>query len=127
MLKTIKSSYFIPILFSYIHEIQKLKVIKYNKILQTNLNISILNYKYFTGRFILYESNRIGKEINYIDNTLRFEGEFLNGKRHGKWKEYNKFGDLTFEGEYLNEKKMEREENFIVVVILIYLLKLLVN
>ena len=151
MLKIIKSSYFIPILFSYIHEIQKLKVIKYNKILQTNLNISILNYKYFTGRFILYESNRIGKEINYIDNTLRFEGEFLNGKRHGKGKEYNKygklifegeylngkrhgkgkeynkFGDLTFEGEYLNEKKMEREENFIVVVILIYLLKLLVN
>ena len=105
MLKIIKSSYFIPILFSYVYEKQKLKVIKYNKILQKDLNISILNYKYFTGRYIQYESNRIGKEINYVDNALRFEGEYLNGKRHGKGKEYNEYGNLTFEGEYLNGKR----------------------
>ena len=120
MLKTIKSSYFIPILFSFVYERQKLKVIKYNKILQTNLNINILNYKYFTGRYILYESNRIGKEINYIDNTLIFEGEYLNWKRHGKGKEYNKYCKLIFEGEYLLDKKMEREENFILVVYLAF-------
>ena len=105
MLKTIKSSYFIPILFSFVYERQKLKVIKYNKILQTNLNINILNYKYFTGRYILYESNRIGKEINYIDNALIFEGEYLNGKRHGKGKEFYENGQIKFEGEYLYGKR----------------------
>ena len=31
-----------------------------------------------------------------------FEGEYLNGKRNGKGKEYNKEGKLIFEGEYLN-------------------------
>ena len=113
MLKNIKSSYFIPILFSFVYERQKLKVIKYNKILQTNLNINILNYKYFTGRYILYESNRIGKEINYIDNALIFEGEYLNGQKNGKGREFyfsnldlEITGKLAFEGEYFNNKKM---------------------
>ena len=31
--------------------------------------------------------------------NVRFEGEYLNGKRHGKGKEYNKY-KLLFEGEY---------------------------
>ena len=31
-----------------------------------------------------------------------FEGEYLNGKRNGKGKEYYKDGELMFEGEYLN-------------------------
>ena len=30
------------------------------------------------------------------------EGEYLNGKKYGKWKEYNKEGNLEFEGE-INE------------------------
>ena len=104
-MKIIKSSYFIQKLFSYVNESQKLKVIRCNKNLQYNLNITILNYKYFTGRYIIYESNGIVKEIDYIDNILRFEGEYLNGKRHGKGKEYNKYSELTFEGEYLNGKR----------------------
>ena len=112
MLTIIKSSYFIPSLFSYVIERQKLKVIKYNRILQKNLNISILNYKYFTGRYIEYESNRIGKEIDYIDKIIRFEGEYLNGKRHGKGKEYNNNGKLIFEGEYLNGKRHGKGKEF---------------
>ena len=67
MLKNIKSSYFIAIIFSYIDERQKLKIIKYNKNLQKNMNISIINYKFFTRRYIIYESNGIGKEY---DGTL---------------------------------------------------------
>ena len=41
------------------------------------------------------------KEKEY-DNwgKLIFEGEYLNGKRNGKGKEYE-FGNLIFEGEYL--------------------------
>ena len=34
-----------------------------------------------------------------------FEGEYLNGKKNGNWKEYNRKGSLMFEGEYLNGKK----------------------
>ena len=34
-----------------------------------------------------------------------FEGEFLNGKRNGKGKEYDDCQRLEFEGEYLNDKR----------------------
>ena len=34
-----------------------------------------------------------------------FEGEYLNGKRNGKGKEYYDYGKLKFEGEYLNGKR----------------------
>ena len=34
-----------------------------------------------------------------------FLGEYLNGKRHGKGKEYDYLGFLIFEGEYFNGKK----------------------
>ena len=44
------------------------------------------------------------KKIN--DNRqLEFEGEYLNGKRNGKGKEYDYDGKLKFEGEYLNGEK----------------------
>ena len=104
MLKNIKSLYFIKIVFSHVDEEQKLKIIKYNKSLQANLNINLINYKYFSGRYIIYESNGIGKEYNY-DNILIFEGAYLNGKRNGKGKEYYNKGELIFEGEYLNGKR----------------------
>ena len=38
------------------------------------------------------------------DGKLEFEGEYLNGERNGKGKEY-KHETLIFEGEYLNGKK----------------------
>ena len=34
-----------------------------------------------------------------------FEGEYLNGEKNGKGKEYNKFCELEFEGDYLNGKR----------------------
>jgi len=39
-----------------------------------------------------------------------FEGEYLNGLRNGKGKEFS-FGTLIFEGEYLKGKKMGKEKN----------------
>ena len=47
MSKNIKSSYFIKLLFSFLDEKEKLDLIKYNKCLQKNIDISILNYKCF--------------------------------------------------------------------------------
>ena len=37
-----------------------------------------------------------------------FEGEYLNGKRHGKGKKYDDQGKIIFEGEYLNGKRHEK-------------------
>ena len=36
---------------------------------------------------------------------LTFEGEYLNGRRNGKGKEYNYNGQLIFDGEYLDGKR----------------------
>ena len=103
MLKNIKSSYFFQIVFSFLYEKQKLKIIKYNKNLQKNININIINYKYFKGNYIIFEpdSNRIGKEYKSYNDELVFEGEYLHGMKNGKGKEYDS-GEIIFEGEYLN-------------------------
>ena len=55
MLKNIKSSYFIMIVFSYLDERIKLKIIKYNKIFQNKFDINLINYKLYSGRYIIYE------------------------------------------------------------------------
>ena len=106
MLLNIKSSYFIKIIFTYIAEGNKLKLIKYNKNLQKEMNITIINYKFFTGKYIIYETNKIGKEYDCCDDSLTFEGEYFHGERHGKGKEYYNLNDiLKFEGEYLYGKR----------------------
>ena len=104
MLKKIKSTYFTKLIFAYVDEKQKLKIIKFNKNLQKLISISIINYKYFKISYIIYESNGNGKEYG-LDDRLIFEGEYLNGKRHGKGKEYYYSGELLFEGEYLDGKR----------------------
>ena len=38
----------------------------------------------------------------YEGDTLIYEGEYLNGEKNGKAKEYYFNGKLFFEGEYLN-------------------------
>ena len=55
----------------------------------------------------IYElKNGEGYIIEYDDEgKLRYDGEYLNGKRNGKGKEYNDDGNLVFEGEYLNGEK----------------------
>ena len=107
MLKNVKSFYFIQKLFSYILEKNKLKLVKYNKNLQKIINISIINYEHFSGRYIIQEQNGKGKEYRYFNHQqiLIFEGEYLNGKRNGKGKEYYGNDTLIFEGEYLNNKR----------------------
>ena len=100
----IKSKYIIKIIFSYMSEKIKLKTIKYSKYLQNKLNIELINYKLFSGRYIK-EENGIVLEYDYNDNLI-FEGEYLNGQRNGKGKEYSPSNkELTFEGEYLNGMK----------------------
>ena len=105
MVEDIKSSDFFIKLFVYVEEKQKLKIIKYNKMLQNNINISIINYKNYKGKYIVDDSNGILKEYDGYDNALIFEGEFTDGDRNGKGKEYYNDGKIRFVGKYLNGKK----------------------
>jgi len=108
MLKNVKSIYILKIIFSFSDEKQKLKLIKYNKSLQTNLSISLKNYQYLSGKYIIYDSNGNGKEYDLADNLL-YEGEYLNEKRNGKGREYWIYG-LIFEDEYLNEQRNRKRK-----------------
>ena len=54
MLDNIKTEYFTIFLFSYLDERQKLKIIKHNKRMQKKLDISIINYKFFSGKYAIY-------------------------------------------------------------------------
>ena len=105
MLNKIKSSYFIRIILLHLAQATKLKLVKYNKTYQKCLNINIINYKNFKGRYIIYESNEIIKEYLGYNDVLQFECEYLNNKKNGKGKEYYANGNLLFEGEYLNGKR----------------------
>ena len=49
------------------------------------------------------------KEKNLI-SKLEFGGEYLDGKRHGKGKEYDYDGKLEFEGEYSNGLRNGKEK-----------------
>jgi len=58
------------------------------------------NYNFY----ILKEGKGYVKE--YYDGKLIFEGEYLDGDKNGKVKEYNVYnGKLEFEGEYLKGKR----------------------
>ena len=57
---------------------------------------------------IIYElinGNGKVKEYNEYLACLIFDGEYLNGEKIGKGKEYNYSGNFIFEGEYLNGKR----------------------
>ena len=116
MLKNVKSVFFIRIIFSHLEDKKKLKIIKYNKIIQKNINISIINYKHFQGKYIVYESDEFGKEYNGINDHLIFEGEYYEGERNGFGREFNEYGNIIFEGEYLNGKRknINESENIII-------------
>ena len=68
------------------------------------INIKLMNYKIFSGKYIIYENKTNGKEYNGYNNKLIYEGGYLNGKRNGKGKEFNDNEKLIYEGNYLNGK-----------------------
>ena len=64
LLENVESKYIIQIIFSFMNEKVKFKSIRYNKKLQNKINISLYNYKFFSGRYIEYEARGKGKEYN---------------------------------------------------------------
>ena len=85
MLKKIKSSYFLKIIFSNLIEKQKLKIVKYNISLKNIMDINLMNYIFFSGKYMIYENLKL-KEYNGYSDKLLFEGGYLSGKRNGKGK-----------------------------------------
>ena len=109
--KGIKSSYIISKIFSNLDEIRKLNLIRHSNHFQKVLSIDIEYYMKMSGRYKVEGINGNGKEYKIGTDDLLFEGEYLNGKRHGKGKEYL-HNHLIFEGEYLNGKRHGKGKEF---------------
>ena len=107
MMENIRSKYILKYIIFHISEKKKLNLIRYNKCIQTKLNIKLLNYKIVSCNYItIYENDKNGKIYDAYKNMLVFDGEFSNGHNNGRGKEYdNNSGRLIFEGEYLNGEK----------------------
>ena len=105
MLNKIRSKYILKYIFFYIIEKRQLQLAYYNKILQSNLGKSLINYKILSGKYIIYETNTRAKIYNAYNDEIIYEGEYLNGKRNGIGKEYYDTSVLKFEGEYLNNTR----------------------
>ena len=71
-----------------------------------------LNSLIYDGEYLEGEKNGKGKEYDY--GYLYYEGEYLKGEKNGKGKEYDYKGNLKYEGEYLKGKRngKGREYNY---------------
>ena len=106
MLNSIKSYVILKIILTkYLNDERKYKLVNYNKIFQKILNISLVDYKRFSGKYFIGEKNGEGKEYDGLNKQLIYEGEYKNGKRNGIGKEYNERGALIYKGEYLNGER----------------------
>ena len=67
--------------------------------------LEYLNYKFLFGKGLKEIDFRYIDKIEYYEIKLQYEGEYLNGERNGKGKEYDYDGKMEFEGEYSNGKR----------------------
>ena len=109
-IKRIKSKVILAKIFLILWENSKLKLLFYNKEIQQKLDIDIEIYKKICKIDKKIETN--GKGFIYLKNTdlLIFEGEYKNGLKNGKGKEYYiPDQNVKFEGKYINGKKYNGE------------------
>jgi len=109
MLERIKSKYILQLFFSKLEERKKLQLIKINKKLKVLLDINLIHYKLFSGRYFIGKKNGKGKEFDISNDQLIFEGDYIDGKRTGYGKEYiyDQYEEkkLIYEGKYLSGKR----------------------
>jgi antitoxin component YwqK of YwqJK toxin-antitoxin module len=103
--RIIKSEKNLKEIFSFLGRKKLFNLIIYNKHLQNIFKINIEEYKSLSGKYKIGKKDGIGKVYKLNTNILISEGEYLNGERNGKGKEYYNNDKLKFEGEYLNGKK----------------------
>ena len=46
-------------------------------------------------------------KIEILESYITYEGELLNGKKHGKGKEWSDDNKLLYEGEFINGQRLE--------------------
>ena len=105
MLRNVRSIYIMKKIFEKINEKIMFKLIRYNKSFQNKMHLNIFKYMEKASRYIIYESKNKGKEYDFYNDSLLYEGEYLNELKNGKGKEYYPNGQLKFEGEYLKGKR----------------------
>ena len=111
----IKSLINIKMIFSFLIEKKKLILIIYNKQIRNKLGIDEGKYKKLRKREIRGERNGKGVEYDLSTFLITFEGEYKNGKKDGKGKEYE-FNKLKFEGEYKKGKRNGKEKNILIII-----------
>ena len=82
-----------------------MNLIKYCKKQQKKLDVNLIYYKFLSKKYIIFETNIKGKEYNAFNDKLIFEGEYSNKKRNGQGKEYYDDNRVKYEGEFLNGKR----------------------
>jgi len=95
MWRKIKSNYILEEILIYVGDMRKFNLIKYNKKIQSIAGLNLIDFRRFSGRYIIEEYNEI-KEYNSYNDRLIFTRNFFNGKRNGNGfgKEYNEEGEL---------------------------------
>ena len=95
MLEKIKATYFYARLFCHINDKIKLSILKYNKNLQKIMDLNLINYRIFSGKYIIYErKEKKGKIYDAYNDKVIYEGELLKGEKNGKGKEYDEYGNI---------------------------------
>ena len=79
--------------------------------MQKIINIKINNYKHFKGRYVIYEPNGLAKEYYDLEDSLIYEGEYLNGKEmeRGKNMLIIMMEVYAMKANFLKVKRMEKE------------------
>ena len=104
-MEKINCSYIISYIFSFLNDRTKLDLIKSNKQLQKIIDISIINYSIFSGKYRIIDEKGDGIEYNIFNDEIIFEGKYLKGKKNGIGIEYHNNGKIKFNGEYKEGKK----------------------
>ena len=110
MLESIKSKNILKKIFSNLILETKLNLVKYNNKIKNRLNIDLIDYMFFSGKYFIGKRNGKGKEYNGYNDEIIFEGDYIDGKRIGYGieyyeEQYNGETALKYEGKYLNGKR----------------------
>ena len=78
MAKNINSNYILKIIISNVNEKRKLNLFKYNKALQKQIDIRLINYKLLSRSYIIFEKNGRGKEYSFYLKRMEEERNIVS-------------------------------------------------